>query len=104
MVQLRIKELCKKRGITLNVLAEKIGVSQPSISGIATGKQKPSLDTLERLAAALNVSIAELFEKPSDGNFICPNCGAEIMLEGKLVDGTDKMPDHENIRGVEYYK
>ena len=50
MIQLRIKELCKEKGITLNQLAEKIGISQPSISGIATGKQKPAFDTLEKMA------------------------------------------------------
>ena len=61
MIQLRIKELCKEKGITLNQLAEKIGISQPSISGIATGKQKPAFDTLEKMADALEVTPAELF-------------------------------------------
>ena len=60
MIQLRIKELCKEKGITLNQLAEKIGISQPSISGIATGKQKPAFDTLEKMADALEVTPAEL--------------------------------------------
>lgn len=66
MLQLRIKELCKERGITLNTLAERIGVSQPSISGLATGKQKPSLDTLEKLSQALNVEVGELFTPKND--------------------------------------
>ena len=85
MTQLRVKELCKKKGITLNALAEKIGVSQPSISGIATGKQKPSFDTLEKLAVALDVNIAELFEQPSEGVLSCPNCGAELKLNAELI-------------------
>ena len=40
MLTLRIKEICRDKGITLNDLAEKIGVSQPSISGIATGQNR----------------------------------------------------------------
>lgn len=66
MIQLRIKELCKEKGITLNQLAEKIGISQPSISGIATGKQKPAFDTLEKMADALEVTPAEPFRPSTD--------------------------------------
>lgn len=80
MLTLRIKEICKEKGITLNVLAEKIGVSQPSISGIATGRQKPSLDTIEKLAEALEVPVSELFDAPKEGIIHCPKCGTEIKL------------------------
>lgn len=83
MAQLRIKELCKERGITLNQLAERIGVSQPSISGIATGKQKPSFDTLDRLADALGVSVAELFVPQGSEAVRCPKCGAVLELRAK---------------------
>ena len=72
MIQLRIKELCKEKGITLNQLAEKIGISQPSISGIATGKQKPAFDTLEKMADALEVTPAELFAPQPTNTITCP--------------------------------
>ncbi len=83
MLQLRIKELCKMRGITLNQLAEKIGISQPSISGIATGKQKPSFDTLEKLSESLNVEVAELFAPQQGDVFRCPHCGASLEVKEK---------------------
>lgn len=83
MIQLRIKELCKEQGITLNQLAEKIGVSQPSISGIATGKQKPSFDTLEKLSEALNVDAAELFAPQQANTIRCPKCGAILEIHEK---------------------
>lgn len=83
MIQLRIKELCKEKGITLNQLAEKIGISQPSISGIATGKQKPAFDTLEKLATALEVTPAELFEAPKEGTITCPHCGKSITIKAE---------------------
>ena len=70
MIQLRIKELCKEKGITLNQLAEKIGISQPSISGIATGKQKPAFDTLEKMADALEVTPAELLPSTNKHNHL----------------------------------
>lgn len=80
MLQLRIKEICKEQGITLNTLAERIGVSQPSISGLATGKQKPSLDTLEKLCQALNVEIGELFTRKESDTMICPKCGSKFKM------------------------
>lgn len=81
MIQLRIKELCREKGMTLNQLAEKIGISQPSISGISTGKQKPSFDTLEKLAEALNVSPAELFASQPANTITCPYCGKTITIK-----------------------
>lgn len=80
MLQLRIKELCKERGITLNVLATKIGVTQPSISGLATGKLKPSLDTIEKLCDALAVEVGELFAPRNKDEIICPKCGSRFKI------------------------
>lgn len=81
MIQLRIKELCKEKGITLNQLAEKIGISQPSISGIATGKQKPAFDTLEKMADALEVTSAELFAPQPTNTITCPKCGTVLEVK-----------------------
>ena len=83
MIRLRIKELCRDKGITLNQLAESIGISQPSISGIATGKQKPSFDTLEKLADALDIAPAELFAAPKEGAITCPHCGKSITIKAE---------------------
>lgn len=90
MSQIRLKELCKEKGITFNDLGEKIGMSRVSLSGIATGKQKPSFDTLEKIAGALNVSLSELFA-PASSQIKCPKCGAIIRLkiEEDNETGTD---------------
>lgn len=83
MMQLRIKEICKSKGITLNDLAERVGVSRVSLSGIATGKQKPSFDTLERLADALNIPPAELFAAQPTSTITCPKCGTVLEVKEK---------------------
>ena len=62
MVNLRIKDICAQKGITQKSLSEMIEVSTTSLSRIITGEQKPSLDTLEKVATALNVPISSLFE------------------------------------------
>ena len=50
MVNLRIKDICAQKGITQKNLSEMIEVSTTSLSRIITGEQKPSLDTLEKIA------------------------------------------------------
>lgn len=57
---LRIKDLLKEKGVTAKELAERIGVSQPAISFAINGN--PTVETLEKIAKALDVTIHELFE------------------------------------------
>ena len=83
MTQLRIKEICSAKGITLNALADKVSISQPSISLIVNGKQKPSFDTLEKIADALGVGVADLFAPATDAKIICPHCGKQITIKAE---------------------
>ncbi|WP_288722818.1 helix-turn-helix transcriptional regulator [uncultured Bacteroides sp.] len=59
-MELRIKEIMSKRGVTSAWLAEKVGISKVAVSNIITGKSYPSLDTIKKIADALNVSIIKL--------------------------------------------
>lgn len=61
---LRIKELLKEKGVTAKELAERIGISQPAMSFAINGN--PTVETLEKIASALGVSVIELFEKKGD--------------------------------------
>ena len=59
---MNIKSLRLKRGISQEVLAEKLSVNQTAISQWEIGKSNPSSDRLPKLAEVLNCSIDELFE------------------------------------------
>jgi len=85
-MELRIKEVLKEKGLTAVWLASQIEITQPNMSNIVSGKSKPSLDTLERIADALNVPITELFIQPSTDIINCPYCGNKIKIgkEGQL--------------------
>ena len=48
------------RGLSLKALAGKVGIAQPFLSQIETGKREGGIDTLRKLAAALNVTIDDL--------------------------------------------
>jgi transcriptional regulator with XRE-family HTH domain len=58
----RIRELRKRRGLTLRGLAGACGLSANAISLIERGENSPTVSSLHQLATALDVSIADLFK------------------------------------------
>lgn len=66
MINLRVKEICKGKSITIGELADKMNpkMTRESLSRAINGN--PALKTLEKIALALNVDIVELFEEKSD--------------------------------------
>ena len=74
---LRIKEVIKEKGMTVQTLADKMGINRVGLSNHINGN--PSVAVLEKIAAALEVPIQELFEKDFDmffrkkGNFNRPS-------------------------------
>ena len=57
----KIKRLRQKRGFTQEQFAEKIDIAPRTLSGIETGENFLTTDTLEKIISLLNVSSAELF-------------------------------------------
>jgi DNA-binding NtrC family response regulator len=62
MLGARIRSLRKGRSLTLRQLANKTALSVSLISQIELGKSAASVATLRKLATALGVSLAELFD------------------------------------------
>jgi transcriptional regulator with XRE-family HTH domain len=54
--------LRQTRGWSQERLAEHAGLDRSYIAGIEVGARNPSLKALEKLAAALSVTISELFD------------------------------------------
>ena len=79
-MELRIKEVLKEKGLTSVWLASQIGITQPNMSNIVSGKSKPSLETLERISIALGVPVTELFDHPATNIINCPYCGGKIKV------------------------
>lgn len=58
----RVKELRKMRGFSQEQLADRVDVDPKYISFIECGRNAPSLETMEKIAIALQVEIKDLFE------------------------------------------
>lgn len=68
-MSLRLKDILKDRNESISAFASKVGITQANMSNIVNGKSSPTLDTLERIAFALNVPITELFS--TDKQALC---------------------------------
>lgn len=60
-MSIRLKLLRKKLGITLDVLADKAGMTKSYLSKVERGLNTPSIAAALKLAKALNVNVEELF-------------------------------------------
>jgi transcriptional regulator with XRE-family HTH domain len=60
----RLRELRDAQGLSLALLAERSGVSKSNISLIERGESSATATVLDKLSAALGVTVAALFEKP----------------------------------------
>lgn len=61
----RLRDLRSRSGLSLDALAQRSGVSRSNISLIERGASSPSAVVLDKLATALGVSVASLFESPA---------------------------------------
>ena len=75
----RIAEILKSKGITQKDLAEKIGISRVGLSKAINGNT--TITTLRRIAAALEVSVPELFAPQPSNTITCPKCGTVLEVK-----------------------
>ena len=58
----RLRAIRKTRRITLRTIAERAGLSESFLSQVERGRANASIASLKRIAAALGVNVADLFE------------------------------------------
>lgn len=62
-MELRIKEICKQKGVSIADLADRVGLKRESLSRMINGNSGTTLDTLKKIADVLEVKLTDLFEK-----------------------------------------
>lgn len=92
-----IKELREKNRMTQHQLAEKLGVSDKSVSKWETFRGYPDITLLEPIADAFRISVAELISGDTIHNanvsanmlrskfYVCPVCGNVIHSMGEAA-------------------
>lgn len=66
LVGARINELRRTQGLSLRKLAQMVNMDYAYICNIESGQANPTLDSLSKIAAGLDVEVIEIFESPSN--------------------------------------
>lgn len=61
MSDLRLKEILEEKNMTLTDLSEKTGIEKGNLSAISNNKKNPTMETLKKIADALEINLVELF-------------------------------------------
>lgn len=83
-MKLRIKELCRQRGIRMTDIAKAIGVDYSNL--LTSLKGNPTLQRLSDVADALGVPITELFEKGDS-----PSSDRSVEANGDILPAYDSV-------------
>lgn len=74
MLSNKIEQLRKEKGYTFAKLSELSGISTGRLSDLASGKRNnPTMDTLIKMADALDVTLDELVGRKKNGIFLNPD-------------------------------
>ena len=89
---LQIKEALKKRGLTQNELADRMGINRVSLSRILSNKNDMRISTIKKIADAIGCDVSEFFkpaepaEKENNCTITCPHCGGKIDINLSISD------------------
>lgn len=89
-VEENLREICRRRGLRLSDVAERIGCGQSNL--VSSVKGNPKLSTLQDIANALSVSVAELLTMHPDSALGLVVIDGQTYQLSKPVASTVQLP------------
>jgi transcriptional regulator with XRE-family HTH domain len=94
----RLKQLRRRRDITLTDLSDETGISTSTLSRLEAGLRRPTLEQLLPMARAYGVTLDELVDAPPTGN---PRINLRPI---PCADGSTILPLTRRPGGIQAYK
>lgn len=76
-----IKKVIKANGLTVKEVAERMGITREGLSNHINGN--PSVQVLERIAAAIGCNVGDFFAPQPTNTITCPYCGKSITIKAE---------------------
>ncbi len=92
------------RNLTQAALEEKAGLSHNAVSRIECGSVSPRIDTIDRIARALDVSVGQLqFQQPTPS--VSSPSSAYGMDEhlSELIEALNQLPERKRIKLIQTF-
>ena len=101
---LRIKEILKEKGVTINELANQLQINRVNLSKMINGN--PTLDTLEKIATELGMEIKDLFCYTNDKPYTLEKNSLHniFVYEDKYVRLQANLPHINNFNSTFYFE
>lgn len=103
-----IRHARQKAGLTQKELGEKLGISQAAVGQFESDKANPKIETLMKIATALNIKLSELvpinnaldwtFEKNEENRIVREYSALNIAIKNNL----DKMNESAKKKVYDY--
>lgn len=87
----RIKEILQEKKMTVSMLADIIGITRANMSNIVNGKSNPKMETLEKIAKALGVSVVALFSPVEKTDILGFIRVKDTLHEVKSIEEIEKL-------------
>ncbi|AOT59625.1 HTH-type transcriptional regulator PuuR [Streptomyces rubrolavendulae] len=93
----RLRELRRRRGVTLAALSDATGISRSTLSRLETGRRRPTLELLLPLSQTYQVPLDELVGAPDVGD-------PRVRLKPRTVRGSTVVPLTRQPGPLQTYK
>ena len=88
-----IRRTRKYKGLTMKELGKAIGISEQGVGNYERGDREPSIDIINKIAAALDVSVTELIGASEDNNNPIKDLGRLAKVELSQIIGSEDLND-----------
>ncbi|GHV30633.1 hypothetical protein FACS1894177_03550 [Bacteroidia bacterium] len=78
---LQIDSIIKEQGVEITELAKRLGVSRQTVHYYIRQGNKNSIETLDKIALAIDIQTSDFFEQTNNGKIVCPHCGHELSVK-----------------------
>lgn len=103
-IAINLKRIRKSRNMSLDIVAEKTGVSKSMLGQIERGESNPTVATIEKIVEGMKISFEDLIYPKEDSVMIIENNNAPIYREEEGVYQIKSIFPYERQRRFDVYE
>lgn len=99
----KLKEARQKKGLTQKQLGDRLGISQQQFAQYENGKRIPKIETLQKIADALDVPVSEVADCDFDGDGKTQKDASKKIDDAERYTYVQQVCDFLLDKNISYY-